>query len=56
MRTLLTAIRGDKRTEQDAEPIIVDTDTAGAVVLELNDGERLALDATELRAALNQAA
>lgn len=36
----------------EAEPIVVDTDTPGVVVLELHDGQRLEIDRTELRTAI----
>jgi hypothetical protein len=36
----------------EAEPLIVDTDDPKVIVLELDDGDRLEVDPTELRAAL----
>jgi hypothetical protein len=45
-----------RQVSPESEPVIVDTDTPGAVVLELASGERLELDETELRAALGEAA
>ena len=36
----------------EAEPVIVDTDQLDEVVLELDDGGRLVLDAQEIRAAV----
>lgn len=36
----------------ESEPVVVDTDDPRVVALTLDDGERLELDATELRAAL----
>lgn len=48
MKTFLMAVRGDG----EAEPVTVDTDVQGVIVLELDDGERLQLDEVELRAAL----
>lgn len=50
-RTPLMANRGEGR-DVDAEMVIVDTDRPGAIVLELDGGERLELDEVELRAAL----
>jgi hypothetical protein len=56
-RTLLMAVRGHiARMDRESEPVTVDTDTPGAVVLVLDDGERLELDAVELAAALREAA
>jgi hypothetical protein len=47
------AVRGHiARMDRESEPVTVDTDTPGAVVLVLDDGERLELDESELRAAL----
>ena len=40
----------------EAEPVVIDTDRPGAVVLHLDDGETLEFDAGELRAALERAA
>lgn len=51
MRTLLMATRAEG-AGVEAESVVVDTDTPGAVVLELDDGGRLELDERELRAAL----
>lgn len=42
--------------EGDAEGVIIDTDTEGAIVLELDTGQRLTLDETELRSALDRQA
>lgn len=55
MRTVLMAARAAGR-DLEAEPVVVDTDKANVVVLELDDGERLELDRTELQAALRDAA
>ena len=38
--------------DAEAEPVLVDTDRPGVAVLVLDDGQRLILDAAELRAAL----
>lgn len=55
MRTPLMATRGDGQ-DVDAELVVVDTDTPGAIVIELDDGGRLELVETELRAALERRA
>jgi hypothetical protein len=38
--------------EPESEPVLVDTDNPRSVVLELDDGGVLVLDAVELRAAI----
>jgi len=47
MRSLLMVHRGE-----ESEPVVINTETAGLVVLELDDGDRLAIDARELDGAL----
>ena len=54
-RTLLMAVQ-EEGGVQEAEPVVVDTDTAGVVVLELVNGVRVELDAREIRSALGEAA
>ena len=49
MRSLLMVHRGE-----ESEPVVIDTETAGLVVLELDDGDRLVIDARELDAALGE--
>ena len=51
MRTLLIAERFGLHNDE-AEPLVVNTDNPREIVLELDDGERLVLDAIELRAAV----
>jgi hypothetical protein len=41
------------RAEAEAEPVVIDTEDPTVVVLELDDGGKLELDPTELRAALD---
>jgi hypothetical protein len=56
-RVLLMALRaGRPEHSPESEGVIVDTDADGSVVLELDDGERIEIDARELRAALGEAA
>ena len=55
MRTVLMVVRSGGG-DVESEPVIVDTDAPDAVVLELDDGQRIELDASELRAALGEAA
>jgi hypothetical protein len=50
--TLLMAVVTASR-ETEAEPVIIDTDTPGQVMLVLDDGETLAFDVVELRTALD---
>jgi hypothetical protein len=50
-RTLLMVTRHDG-PDREAEPVVVDTDTSGVVVVELDDGLRLEFDEGELRAAI----
>jgi hypothetical protein len=52
MRTHLMVTRVDPASGTDAEPVIVDTDVEGVVLLELDDGARLEFNRTELTAAL----
>lgn len=54
-RRLVMAHRAGS-TEDESEPVVIDTDTPNVVVLELDGGERLELDATELQAGLREAA
>jgi hypothetical protein len=54
-RRLVMAHRAG-RTEDESEPVVIDTDTPDVVVLELDDGERIELDPTELQSALRDAA
>jgi hypothetical protein len=57
MRTPIMATRGSVlHRDEEAELVVVDTDTDGAVVIELDDGGRLELDEVELRAALERRA
>ena len=51
MQSLLMAERFGARNDE-AEPVVVNTDRQGEIILELDDGERLVFDAVELRAAL----
>jgi hypothetical protein len=51
MRSLIMAERFG-RENCEAEPVVVNTDRRDIVVLELDDGDRLELDAVELRAAI----
>ena len=52
--TLLMALRAGKAEHTpEAEPVLVSRD-GESVVLELDDGERLELDAMELRAAIEE--
>lgn len=53
MRHLVMAHRAG-HAEDEAEPVVIDTDDPNVVVLELDDGERLELDPTELRASLDE--
>lgn len=39
----------------EAEPVVIDTDTQGRVVIELDDGEHIDIDAAELLAAITPA-
>jgi hypothetical protein len=56
-RVLIMALRaGRPEHSPEAEPVIVDTDFEGAVVIELDDGERLEFAASEIRSALEEAA
>jgi len=56
MRTLVMAVRNAHAEDVESESVVIDTDSLGAVVLELDDGTRLALDEEELRAALKHRA
>jgi hypothetical protein len=38
---------------EESEPVVIDTETPGLVVMELDDGEQLVIDANDLRAALS---
>jgi hypothetical protein len=40
------------QADDESEPVVIDTDTPNVVILELDNGERLELDAAELRAGL----
>ncbi len=56
-RSLLMALRaGRPEHTPEAEPVVVDTDAEGAVVLELDTGETVEFDRAELLAALEDAA
>lgn len=57
-RTPLMANRGhlSDASSVEAELVVVDTDSPNLVVLELDDGEKIELDRTELANALRQAA
>lgn len=56
-RTPLMATRaGRPEHTPEAEPVVVDTDDAGVVRLQLDDGDEITLDRRELLAALGEAA
>lgn len=41
------------QSDDESEPVVIDTDDPQIVVLELDSGERLELDPVELRASLD---
>ncbi len=49
---LMVERRQDRVFSIEAEPLVVDTDRPGEIVLELDSGECLIVDAVELRAAI----
>ena len=56
-RTPLMAMRaGRPEHTPEAEPVVVDTDDANVVRLQLDDGDEITLDRRELLAALGEAA
>jgi hypothetical protein len=52
VRSLLMALAGADDHLIEAEPVVVNTDDPKVVVLELDDGYRVVLDAMELRSAI----
>lgn len=57
MKTPLMALRaGRAEHTPESEPVLVDTDTPGVILLALDDGDVLELNAAELVAAVRDAA
>jgi len=57
MTQILMAVRKHPSDEGgESEPVVVDTDQPGLVRLELDDGDVIELDSTELRSTLDDGA